>query len=457
MAAPSVTYSDFVSGTTIDPDQVDQNFTDVINALTDGSKDLTINALTCQGAVTLNGNITLGNATGDSITVNGRFASDLDPSTAASQDLGSATLPWKSLHVDNTSTDGGAIYFDGGTTEFLKALADGTRLDTGGFTSVRLDAAALEIYNSNSKANINSSGVLLYMGNRAVAWVSNLSIQAATTTNANDSIKLTGATAALSASNPGYIGMIDEQNIGQPKSYALTSDITLDLTGCTWGNADDITDGILDVVLIDDAGTIKMGVSYYVGSARQVLGTTEDETSQASVTAPEDVFVNSALGADCTVIPFGWFKYNYDHTGGAAEKLYAIQTSHGDLNYGSSDGIYRPWNPTYVGFSSDPSESVAKWTMYGRSVHVILVVLSGSYGTSNSTNFDINCPIKAKNTIHAYASRVIDNGSSSQTGQNLIITNNASTTFDVALNDNSTGWTATGDKAASFNFIYEAN
>jgi hypothetical protein len=45
MAVPSVTYN-FVNGTPADADQVDTNFQDILNALTDGSKDLSINALT---------------------------------------------------------------------------------------------------------------------------------------------------------------------------------------------------------------------------------------------------------------------------------------------------------------------------------------------------------------------------------------------------------------------------
>ena len=58
MALPSVTYN-FTNGTTADADQVDTNFTDIINALTDGSKSLTIDALTCAGAVALSSSLTM--------------------------------------------------------------------------------------------------------------------------------------------------------------------------------------------------------------------------------------------------------------------------------------------------------------------------------------------------------------------------------------------------------------
>lgn len=51
MAAPSVTHT-FTNGTTADATEVNQNFTDVIDGITDGTEDLTISALTCQGTAT---------------------------------------------------------------------------------------------------------------------------------------------------------------------------------------------------------------------------------------------------------------------------------------------------------------------------------------------------------------------------------------------------------------------
>ena len=45
MSTPTVTNT-FTNGTTIDAGQVNQNFSDVLAALTDGSKDLTIDSLT---------------------------------------------------------------------------------------------------------------------------------------------------------------------------------------------------------------------------------------------------------------------------------------------------------------------------------------------------------------------------------------------------------------------------
>ncbi|HRZ15343.1 MAG TPA: hypothetical protein P5110_07540 [Candidatus Omnitrophota bacterium] len=82
MANPSVTYT-FSNSTTADATQVNSNFTDIINALTDGTKDITIGSLTVAGTTNLNGTIALGNASGDAITVTGTMSFSTTPQTDA--------------------------------------------------------------------------------------------------------------------------------------------------------------------------------------------------------------------------------------------------------------------------------------------------------------------------------------------------------------------------------------
>jgi hypothetical protein len=141
MANVSVTYT-FTNGTTADATQVNQNFTDLINGSSDGTKDYSIAALTCAGTATFNGAVTLGNGTGDDLTFTGYVASSFIPKTNGAYDLGSSTNSWQALYLDDAATNGGAIYFDAGSTEFIKALADGTDLTVGGFTGFNLAATA---------------------------------------------------------------------------------------------------------------------------------------------------------------------------------------------------------------------------------------------------------------------------------------------------------------------------
>jgi hypothetical protein len=116
MAGPSVTYT-FVNGNVSDASQVNQNFTDLINGATDGTKDYNINALTCAGTATLNGNTIIGNAAGDTITTNGTFSgtggqvSDTAPGLfpAANSSLSDATATRLGLknYLHGTNYNGG--------------------------------------------------------------------------------------------------------------------------------------------------------------------------------------------------------------------------------------------------------------------------------------------------------------------------------------------------------------
>ena len=49
------------------------------------------------------GNVDLGNATSDTVTVTGQFDSDLIPSTDDARDLGSSTKEWKDLYIDGVA------------------------------------------------------------------------------------------------------------------------------------------------------------------------------------------------------------------------------------------------------------------------------------------------------------------------------------------------------------------
>lgn len=153
MANISVTYT-FSNGSTADATEVNTNFTDIINGTSDGTKDFSINALTCAGAATLNGDVTLGNATSDDVTITGRIASDIDPKTAASNTLGDATQTWQALYLDNTATDGGTIYFDGGSTEYIQSIADGSDLLIGGFTGLDLQGAEIKTFGLHDSAKV---------------------------------------------------------------------------------------------------------------------------------------------------------------------------------------------------------------------------------------------------------------------------------------------------------------
>jgi len=102
MAAPSYTYS-LVNGATADASQIMQNYNDILNGVTDGTKDLTISALTCNGAANFKGAVTLGDASADDITFTGSLASSIPIKTTNAVDIGSATLGLRAAYFGANS------------------------------------------------------------------------------------------------------------------------------------------------------------------------------------------------------------------------------------------------------------------------------------------------------------------------------------------------------------------
>lgn len=102
MASIAVTYS-FTNGTTSDATQVNQNFTDIINGLSDGTKDISVSAGTFAGNVSISGNTTIGNASGDDLTITASLASSIPIKTTNSYDIGSSTLGLRALYFGANS------------------------------------------------------------------------------------------------------------------------------------------------------------------------------------------------------------------------------------------------------------------------------------------------------------------------------------------------------------------
>ncbi len=149
MANITVTHS-FVNGTTADATEVNTNFTDIINGTSDGTKDFSINALTCAGAAILNGNVTLGNATGDTITPTGRLAADLDPSADNARDFGATALAYKAMYSYDFFASLGAVgtpsfSFNGDAdTGMWSSAANIINFSAGGTEILEIDGTSID-------------------------------------------------------------------------------------------------------------------------------------------------------------------------------------------------------------------------------------------------------------------------------------------------------------------------
>lgn len=102
MAAPSVSFV-FSGGTTILSAQVNTNYNDLVNAMSDGTKDFTIGTLTVAGAVVINGAITLGNASGDDLTIEASLAQTLLIKAGVNVDIGDSTNGVRSIYFEGNN------------------------------------------------------------------------------------------------------------------------------------------------------------------------------------------------------------------------------------------------------------------------------------------------------------------------------------------------------------------
>lgn len=71
--------------------------------MSDGTKDVSLNAGTFAGNVAINGNTTVGNASSDTFTVTASLASTINIGTTATYDLGSATLGMRAIYFGGNS------------------------------------------------------------------------------------------------------------------------------------------------------------------------------------------------------------------------------------------------------------------------------------------------------------------------------------------------------------------
>jgi len=88
-------------------------------------------ALDVSGATTLNGNVTLGDATSDTITVTGRFATALIPDTNITYDLGTSSLRWRDIYLSGNTIDLNGATISGDGTGAISISATGATLPVG--------------------------------------------------------------------------------------------------------------------------------------------------------------------------------------------------------------------------------------------------------------------------------------------------------------------------------------
>ncbi len=263
-------------------------------------------------------------------------------------------------------------------------------------------------------------------------------------------LKITSAqNSALSATNPGAVVMRSSTN-GSYRLFAVTADVTLDLTGCHWGldTKGNITGAILHVYAIDDNGTLRWGVGYQGGF--NYIRNTQDDTTAANINLPEEIFASSAVGTDNSpMLDVGWIKANFTD----ASNEWAITEYHPN-EY--ADGVWQPWTTTFGGFSVVPSITTSTWMQQGQTVYV---TQSTANGTSNATTFTVTGPVKAKRAEAGVGNGyLVNNGATLVAAQAGAVTSTAasSVTLDLRRDPLGTAWTNANGKRGNITMFYEA-
>ena len=90
------------------------------------------------------GNVTLGDATSDTVTFNGRIASSLVPSADDTFDLGTSDLRWRTLFVSASTIDLGGATISSDNTGTIQISATGATLPVGSKVGTQAIAKAEE-------------------------------------------------------------------------------------------------------------------------------------------------------------------------------------------------------------------------------------------------------------------------------------------------------------------------
>lgn len=280
MAAPSLTYT-LTNGSTADAAQVMQNFNDLLNGYTDGSKDLTVGAITVAGASVLQGTVTLGDGSVDDITWNGSLASTLLIKTNNTYNIGGATLGLAGVYLGAPSSRSTRVI----SNQSIASSYTLTLPISGGSAgqTVRCDGTGGTLFVNGSPLAVTNYGMTAAVGSNALT----LALVAADGTNASSTnpIDISFRSSTLATGTP-----VVRQVTGA-LSVVVSSGSTLGHTSAQ--------DHYLYLYAIDNAGTVELAVSSnwldegtrYSTTAEGGAGAADSFTAVYSTTARTNVAV----------------------------------------------------------------------------------------------------------------------------------------------------------------------
>ena len=151
-----------------------------------------------EGLLNAKGNVDLGDATSDTITVTGRFDSDLLPSTDGARDLGSSDNEWEDLFIDGTANidslvadtadinagtiDGATIGANSASTGVFTDLTGGNiRIGVTGDNEIDTSSGGLTLDSNGGTVTVDDdltvNGTLTVLGSQSIINTETLKVE----------------------------------------------------------------------------------------------------------------------------------------------------------------------------------------------------------------------------------------------------------------------------------------
>lgn len=279
MTAPSVTYT-FTNGTTSDATQVNQNFTDLVNAASDGTKSFTISGLTISG-LTASQLVATDAAKALTSTVSGLSPTFTALTLTGALSASGANFRTSALSVNGAATDRGfAIY---GATAALQIQIDSTRIQgmnnaTPSAILVNSFGGNVTIGSSSTPAAVQNNGQSVFNG--VTSWVyGSVSGGGTLTLDATTGVYYVDSTAGATTLNlPAAAGALVAGRVYTIlKTDASANTVTID------GNAAETIDGAATVVLGGNVGRSRLTITCD-GTNWRILELYEEGTYTAIIT-----------------------------------------------------------------------------------------------------------------------------------------------------------------------------
>ena len=263
---------------------------------------------TFSSTLTANGDVDLGNATSDTVTVTGRFDSDLVPSSDSARDLGTSALQWADIHADAGYIDAITVT---GTSTLTTVDINGGAIDG---TTVGASSAAAGTFTTLVGTTVSGSGLvsgksLVLEAESTIGCVGDTDLL----TLESGMLDIAGEISGSGASAFGSLhcdsvnldgGNIDGTTIGAASAAAATvTTLTLTAMGGNWTNASRTVADMGTVTTMDlNGGSIDGTV---IGAASAAAGTfaalvgTSLSVSDGNITNVGDIALDS-ISADGT-------------------------------------------------------------------------------------------------------------------------------------------------------------